>query len=69
MNKIIRRSFKIALVIGTILFCINHYQLFLGAELKEYELIQIALTYFVPFGVSLYSARCEVRDKAVAEKP
>jgi hypothetical protein len=67
MSKTLWRSGKIALVIGTILFFINHYQLLFGAELKDYEIIQIALTYLVPFCVSFYSARCEALDSIKAK--
>jgi len=59
MNKIIWRSVKFSLAIGTILFLMNHYQLFMGDEMRDYELLQILLTYLVPFGVSYFSSRCE----------
>ncbi len=62
MKKIIWRSIKFSLVIGTILFLMNHYQLFMGVEMRDYELLQIALTYLVPFGVSYFSSRCEYME-------
>jgi len=50
------RALKVGFVVGTILGAINHYDMFLTGEYPFYRLIQIALTYFVPFSVSLHGA-------------
>lgn len=54
-HETLRFSFKMALVIGTILAVINHgYALFTG-HLTSVELWSIVLTYCVPFAVAMYS--------------
>ena len=48
------RAFRVALIVGTILNLINHYDLLLGQQLSIKELIQIVLTYIVPYFVSTH---------------
>jgi hypothetical protein len=59
---------KVALVIGTILGAINHFDMFVSGRFEMRRVIQIIVTYFVPFFVSLYSGamygrHSELRDK------
>jgi hypothetical protein len=59
---IYRHSFKIALLVGTVLNLINQPQLFLGLYLNDFNAIKdinylkVLLTYMVPYFVSLYGA-------------
>lgn len=47
-------AIKVSLVVGTILNLINHFELLLGAPLTQMTLIQVALTYIVPYCVSTH---------------
>lgn len=47
-------AIKVSLVVGTILNLINHFDLLLGAPLSRMTLIQVALTYVVPYCVSTH---------------
>ncbi len=49
-------AFKAALVVGTLLGLINHYDMFIGGKYETVRIIKIIATYFVPFGVSLCSS-------------
>ena len=50
----IRRAIKVALVVGTVLGVINHYDMFLTGEYSIRRFVQIGITYLVPFFVSLH---------------
>lgn len=45
----LRRTFVIALVVGTALFAINHLDLVLRGEASPTVWLKVALTYVVPF--------------------
>ncbi|OIO19246.1 MAG: hypothetical protein COT22_02160 [Ignavibacteria bacterium CG08_land_8_20_14_0_20_37_9] len=47
---------KIALVVGTILNFINQYGSIIQLSFSDFNYLRAALTYVVPFGVSVYSA-------------
>ncbi|MGH1487661.1 MAG: nitrate/nitrite transporter NrtS [Cellvibrionaceae bacterium] len=50
------RAFKVALVVGTLLCLINHGDNIFNGAMKSSDWIKLLMTYFVPYGVSLYSA-------------
>ena len=52
--RVVSLALRVALVIGTILNLINHYDLLLGAPLSGSTLIQVGLTYVVPYCVSTH---------------
>ncbi|MEX2525545.1 MAG: nitrate/nitrite transporter NrtS [Gammaproteobacteria bacterium] len=52
--EISRQALRVALVVGTVLTIINHYDLFFGKPLTAKVLIQIMLTYTVPYLVSTH---------------
>jgi hypothetical protein len=52
--RVISLALRVALVIGTILNLINHYDLLLGVPLSGGTLIQVGLTYVVPYCVSTH---------------
>ncbi len=54
---LVRRSFVIALIVGTVLNLINQWQALFG--LAELNVIQMLLTYCVPYTVSTVSCLCE----------
>ena len=49
-----RMALRVALVVGTVLNLINHFDVLLGAALTTTTLVQIALTYVVPYCVSTH---------------
>ncbi|MEP7704915.1 nitrate/nitrite transporter NrtS [Paraglaciecola sp. 25GB23A] len=68
MNKILRwfmlaieietlkRSIKVAVIVGTILMLINHGDILLYGDIEVHHLLKIVLTYLVPYLVSTYSS-------------
>jgi hypothetical protein len=52
--KATSQSAKVALIVGTILFGINHGQAFLQQNMRRDRWIAAGITYFVPFTVSLH---------------
>jgi hypothetical protein len=52
--RVVSLAIRVALVVGTILNVINHFDLLLGAPLTRMAMIQIALTYVVPYCVSTH---------------
>lgn len=49
-----RRALWVALIVGTILNAINHYELFMGATVTIKEWVQLVMTYIVPYVVSAH---------------
>jgi hypothetical protein len=49
-----RRSVRVAAVIGTVLFTINHGPALLGGEMRRDRWISAGFTYIVPFLVSIH---------------
>ena len=49
-------AIRLSLFVGTVLALINHGGEILRMELSPADLLQIALTYLVPYSVSTYSA-------------
>ena len=53
---IVRRSLKVALLVGTILVGINYWDRIIEGSLTGGDGIKMLLTYFVPYGVSTYAS-------------
>ena len=53
---IVSRSFRVSLVVGTILVGINQGDAILDGRVGLNELLKIFLTYLVPYCVSTYSS-------------
>ena len=51
-----RRALRVALVVGTVLAVINHYDRLLAGTLDLAAWVKIALTYLVPYAVSTHAA-------------
>ena len=63
----ILRAIKVGLVVGTVLAIINHYDMFVSGQYEIRRFVQIIVTYFVPFTVSLhggamYGRHVELRE-------
>ena len=52
--RVVSLALRVALVVGTILNLINHYDLLLGVPLSGSTLVQVGLTYVVPYCVSTH---------------
>jgi hypothetical protein len=65
----LRKTTAIALVVGTVLFCINQLDVVLRGDATAAVWVKSAVTYLVPFCVSnagvlvaSREARCDARD-------
>ena len=56
LRPVVLTATKVAIVVGTILALINHAPALLALELSRQQILQIALTYLVPYCVSTYSS-------------
>lgn len=59
-KPIVKRSMKVSLVVGTVLNAINQPAFLFGEA--ELNLFKAALTYCVPFAVSMYGAYTALRS-------
>jgi hypothetical protein len=63
-REVVSLALKVAFVVGTILNVINHFDLLLGTALTEGTLLQIGLTYVVPYCVSTHGQVFGGRQRA-----
>lgn len=59
----LRRTIRIAIVVGTILFVINQLQVVLDGKATAGTWLRVTLTYLVPFCVSNYGVLVATRRK------
>lgn len=59
--EIVRRSLRIASVVGTILVAINYTDRLLAGTLSSFDWVKMGVTYLVPYCVSTYAAVEAVR--------
>ncbi len=57
----VKRSIKVALIVGTILFLINHFDELYYMTLNTTNIFQIGLTYLVPYLVSTFGSAMQAR--------
>ena len=62
------RSMKIAAIVGPLLAVINHYDAILSGNFSTTTVIQIVLTFVVPFAVALTSSALHGRDHELQGK-
>jgi len=55
-RDIVRRSIRVAAIVGTLLAVINQGDRLIGREMTPRDWLKIALTYLVPFGVSTHAS-------------
>lgn len=53
-RELMPTAFKVSLIVGTILFTINHGSVLVKGQMTRERWIAGVLTYIVPFGVSLH---------------
>ena len=61
------RSIKVALVVGTVLGIINHYDAIIYGTLAPTNIFQILLTYLVPYCVSTFGSAMQGRHIELQE--
>lgn len=61
------RSTKVALVVGTVLGLINHYDAIFYGPLTTTEIFQISITYLVPFSVATFGSAMQARHIELQE--
>jgi len=61
-RDVVRRSFEVALVVGTILVVINQGDAILTGKLTGELILKSVLTYLVPYCVSTYAAVQAIRS-------
>lgn len=62
-RPVVRAAIKVAVVVGTLLALINHYDKIASWSFQKKDLFKIVLTYMVPYGVSTWSAVQAMRSK------
>ena len=55
-GRVVKSSIKVSLIVGTVLALINHGPAIVQMSLSSDRVVQILLTYLVPYSVSTYSA-------------
>ena len=60
---VVRRSARVAVVVGTILALINYVDRIVGQGLAPLDLVKIGLTYLVPYGVSTFASVQAIRER------
>jgi len=53
-TETVKRALYVALVVGTALNLINHYDVVLGGSVSPGRIVQMVLTYIVPYLVSTH---------------
>ena len=61
--EVVVASLKISLVVGTLLALINHGTAIIQFTLTSQTVVQIALTYLVPYSVATYSSVNAIRRR------
>jgi len=62
-RPVMRNALKVALIVGTVLVLINQGDKIFSLSLSYANILQIALTYLVPYCVSTYSAVKALQEK------
>jgi hypothetical protein len=60
-SDVVRRSLRVAAVVGSILIAINYSDRWLAGALTGADWIKMGITYLVPYGVATYAAVAAIR--------
>ncbi len=63
-GDVVRRSLRVALLVGTILVVINHGDRLLSGTAAPADWVKMGLTYVVPYGVSTWASVSAIRGTA-----
>ena len=64
----VTRSLKIALIVGTVLAFINHYESILSGTVNATAFLQIIITYAVPYTVATFGSAMQARHMKLMER-
>jgi len=67
--EVVRRSSRVALVVGTVLVAINYGDRLFAGELAAADAVKMLLTYCVPYCVSTYAAVGALMAARGGERP
>jgi len=62
------RSLKIALIVGTVLAFLNHYDSIFAGSVDGKGFFQIIITYAVPYSVAIFGSAMQGRHMELAER-
>lgn len=62
--RVVRRSLKFGVVVGTILIVINHGEALVDGDFSAERMLRMGLTVMVPYFVSTSSSVCAMREQA-----
>ncbi len=62
-RSVVRRAFRVALVVGIVLGLLNHGDAIVSGTLTGLQLAKICLTFLVPYSVSTYSSVLAIRER------
>ena len=62
-RAVVRRSTRVAAVVGTLLVAINYGDRAIAGGLGAADCVKMALTYLVPYGVATYAAVQAIRQE------
>ncbi len=68
-RRCVARSLKVALIVGTILALINHFDSIISGSLDAAVTFQIVLTYAVPYSVSTFSSAMQALQMDHDQRP
>jgi hypothetical protein len=64
----ILRSLKVALLVGTVLAFLNHYDSIFSGTANTTTFFQIIITYAVPYSVATFGSAMQARHMELTEK-
>ena len=62
-RDVVRRSARVALLVGTILVLINHGDGLIAGQATATDIVKIAMTYCVPYCVSTYASVLAISEE------
>lgn len=62
-RDVIRRSSRVALLVGTVLVLINHGDALITARLTTIDIVKIIMTYCIPYCISTYASVLAVMEE------
>lgn len=65
-GRVVRSAVKVSLIVGSLLALINHGPAIVQLSLNMDRVVQILLTYMVPYCVSTYSAVKAIQEQNYA---
>lgn len=66
-ENVVRRALKVSLIVGSILAVINHAPSVFQGQFSIMSLLQVLMTYAVPYGVSTWSSVQTTRETSVQQ--